>query len=56
MSGSGGAPSLFEGPVDSPPLPARAAGFVADHVTAVGDSITIDAQGDLESDIPGISV
>ena len=36
--------------------PRAAARFVADHVTAVGDSITIDAQGDMETDIPGVNV
>ena len=37
-------------------LPAPAAGFVAGHVTAVGDSVTLDYQTPLEADIPGVDV
>jgi len=37
-------------------LPAPGSGFVAGHVTAIGDSVMIDAQPDLEADIPGIDV
>jgi hypothetical protein len=49
-------PAVTEGPIDSPPLPTPAAGFVADHVTIVGDSVTLDAQGAEETDIPGVTV
>lgn len=44
------------GPVTEPPLPAPGPGFVADHVTAVGDSVMIDYQGALAQDLPGIQV
>ena len=44
------------GPLTSPPLPAPGPGFVAGHVTAVGDSVMIDYQQDLEWDVPGIDV
>jgi hypothetical protein len=37
-------------------LPPPAAGFLAGHVTAVGDSVMLDYQTPLESDIPGIDV
>jgi hypothetical protein len=37
-------------------LPPPAAGFVAGHVTAVGDSVMLDYQTPLQSDIPGIDV
>jgi hypothetical protein len=37
-------------------LPPAAAGFVAGHVTAVGDSVMLDYQTPLEADIPGIDV
>lgn len=37
-------------------LPPPAAGFVEGHVTAVGDSVMLDYQTPLESDIPGIDV
>jgi hypothetical protein len=37
-------------------LPAAAAGFEAGHVTAVGDSVMLDYQDPLETDIPGINV
>ena len=37
-------------------LPPPAAGFVAGHVTAVGDSVMLDYQAPLEADIPGIDV
>ena len=37
-------------------LPAPAAGFVAGHVTAVGDSVMLDYQTPLQADIPGIDV
>lgn len=38
------------------PLPTAGPGFVAGHVTAIGDSVMLDYQDSLESDIPGISV
>jgi len=37
-------------------LPPPAAGFVAGHVTAVGDSVMLDYQQELEADVPGIDV
>lgn len=37
-------------------LPVPAAGFVAGHVTAVGDSVMLDYQTPLEADIPGVDV
>jgi len=37
-------------------LPPPAAGFLAGHVTAVGDSVMLDYQSPLETDIPGIDV
>jgi len=37
-------------------LPAPGAGFLAGHVTAIGDSVMLDAQPALEADIPGIDV
>jgi len=37
-------------------LPPPGAGFVAGHVTAIGDSVMLDAQPDLEADIKGIDV
>jgi hypothetical protein len=37
-------------------LPPPAAGFVAGHVTAVGDSVMLDYQTPLQTDIPGIDV
>jgi hypothetical protein len=37
-------------------LPAPAAGFEAGHVTAVGDSVMLDYQDPLQTDIPGIAV
>lgn len=49
-------PSLTHGPLTSPPLPAPAPGFVAGHVTAVGDSVMLDYQTALEQDVPGIDV
>jgi hypothetical protein len=36
--------------------PAAAPGFLAGHVTAVGDSVMLDYQDPLETDIPGIDV
>ncbi len=37
-------------------LPAAGAGFVAGRVTAVGDSVMLDYQDPLQTDIPGVSV
>jgi hypothetical protein len=37
-------------------LPAPATGFEAGHVTAVGDSVMLDYQDPLQTDIPGIDV
>ena len=37
-------------------LPPPGPGFVAGHVTAVGDSVMLDYQTPLQTDIPGISV
>jgi len=37
-------------------LPSPAAGFVAGHVTAVGDSVMLDYQTPLVADIPGVDV
>jgi hypothetical protein len=37
-------------------LPPPAAGFVAGHVTAVGDSVMLDYQTPLQTDIPGVDV
>jgi hypothetical protein len=39
----------------APPSPC-AAGFVCGHTTAIGDSVMLDAQPDLQADIPGIDV
>ena len=37
-------------------LPPPGPGFVGGHVTAVGDSVMLDYQGPLQTDIPGINV
>ena len=37
-------------------LPPPAPGFLAGHVTAIGDSVMLDYQAPLETDIPGIDV
>jgi hypothetical protein len=37
-------------------LPAPAAGFLAGHVTAVGDSVMIDYETPLQADIPGVDI
>ena len=39
-----------------PPLASAGAGFVAGHVTAVGDSVMLDYQTDLQQDVPGVDV
>ncbi|HEX4081646.1 MAG TPA: hypothetical protein VHX40_01690 [Acidimicrobiales bacterium] len=44
------------GPLTTPPLPAAGAGFVAGHVTAIGDSVMLDYQTALEQDVPGVTV
>ncbi len=49
------APSTH-GPLASPPLPVAGAGFVAGHVTAIGDSVMLDYQTALEQDVPGTTV
>ena len=38
------------------PLPPAGAGFVAGHVTAIGDSVMLDYQDPLQTDVPGINV
>jgi hypothetical protein len=46
-------------PTSPPPplgLPPPGKGFLAGHVTAIGDSVMLDAQPDLEADIHGIDV
>jgi hypothetical protein len=40
----------------APTLPPPGPGFVPGHVTAVGDSVMIDYQAPLESDVPGVAV
>jgi hypothetical protein len=42
--------------VPAPPPPGCSAGFVCGHVTAIGDSVMLDAQPSLQADIPGIDV
>jgi hypothetical protein len=44
------------GPLSSPPLPAPGPGFRPGVVTAIGDSVMLDAEGDLQHDIPGIQI
>jgi len=39
-----------------PPAPGCGAGFVCGHTTAIGDSVMLDAEPDLQADIPGIDV
>jgi len=39
-----------------PPLGAPGPGLIPNHVTAIGDSVMIDAAPDLQQDIPGIDV
>ncbi len=50
------APTGEHGPITEPPLPAPAHGFLADRVTAVGDSVMIDYEGALGQHIPGVHV
>jgi len=51
-------PTTTSGPTTTttPTLPAPAAGFEAGHITAVGDSVMLDYQDPLQTDIPGIDV
>jgi hypothetical protein len=44
------------GPITSPPLPAPGPGFRPGVVTAIGDSVMLDAEGDLQHDIPGVQI
>ena len=39
-----------------PPLASPAGGFVVGHVTAVGDSVMLDYQSNLQTDVPGVDV
>ncbi len=39
-----------------PALASPAAGLVVGHVTAVGDSVMLDYQSDLQTDVPGVDV
>ena len=43
-------------PPPPPPVPPLPAGFVRGHVTAIGDSVMLDTEPDLQADIPGIDV
>jgi hypothetical protein len=52
-TGPGG---VVVGPLTSPPLPSPGPGFVAGHVTAVGDSVMLDYQDPLTADVPGTTV
>ena len=50
-------PSTSSAPTTTlPPLASAGAGFVAGHVTAVGDSVMLDYQTDLQQDVPGVDV
>ena len=44
------------GPLTSPPLPPPAPGFRPGVVTAIGDSVMLDAEPDLQHDVPGIEI
>jgi hypothetical protein len=50
------APTATTAPAPPVALGAPAAGFVAGHVTAVGDSVMLDYQTPLQADIPGVDV
>ncbi len=51
------APSTSPAPTTTlPPLAPAAGGLVAGHVTAVGDSVMLDYQTDLQQDVPGVEV
>lgn len=43
-------------PTTTSTLPPPGPGFVAGHVTAVGDSVMLDYQDPLQTDIPGVNV
>ena len=43
-------------PTTTTTLPPPGPGFVAGHVTAIGDSVMLDYQDPLQTDIPGINV
>ena len=50
-------PSTSSAPTTTlPPLASAGAGFVAGHVTAVGDSVMLDYQTDLQQDVTGVDV
>ena len=55
-------PSTSSAPVTStpstalPPLASPAGGLVVGHVTAVGDSVMLDYQSNLQTDVPGVDV
>ena len=55
-------PTTSKPPPTTAPVPTTygagpcTAGFVCGHVTAIGDSVMLDAQPDLQADIPGIDV
>jgi hypothetical protein len=44
------------GPITSPPLPPPGPGFLPGVVTAIGDSVMLDAEGALQQDIPGVQI
>lgn len=52
----GEAVAVTVGPLSSPPLPAPGPGFVAGRVTAVGDSVMVDYEHDLQADVPATVV
>jgi hypothetical protein len=43
-------------PTALPPLASPAGGLVVGHVTAVGDSVMLDYQSNLQTDVPGVDV
>ena len=47
-------PAITVAPTTTLPLPPPSGGLVAGHVTAVGDSVMLDYQADLEADVPGV--
>jgi hypothetical protein len=44
------------GPLTAPPLPAPGPGFRPGVVTAIGDSVMLDDEGDLQHDVPSIEI
>ena len=63
MAGAPGNQGYWLLPSTPPPTPSKvpappgcSAGFVCGHVTAIGDSVMLDAQPSLQADIPGIDV